>query len=120
MKNLEEQIKQWNDENEFEKCVEAIEAVPEAERGYELTLLLGRAYRNIAVLGPHCERPDGDDWHKTGPMFQYLQSMGFRVFASVFTFRLGFPLYFSNLIPSSEYAIHCDCTNMFPCLDVPV
>ena len=34
--------------------------VPEAERGYELTLLLGRAYSNIAVLGPHCERPDGD------------------------------------------------------------
>ena len=60
MKNLEEQIRQWNDENEFEKCVEAIEAVPEAERGYELTLLLGRAYSNIAVLGPHCERPDGD------------------------------------------------------------
>ena len=60
MKNLEEQIKQWNDENEFEKCVEAIEAVPEAERGYELTLLLGRAYSNIAVLGPHGERPDGD------------------------------------------------------------
>ena len=60
MKNLEEQIKQWNDENEFEKCVEAIKAVPEAERGYELTLLLGRAYSNIAVLGPHCERPDGD------------------------------------------------------------
>ena len=28
MKNLEEQIKQWNDENEFEKCVEAIEAMP--------------------------------------------------------------------------------------------
>ena len=32
---------------------------------------------------PHGARPDGDDWHKTGPMLQYLQSMGFRVFASV-------------------------------------
>ena len=32
---------------------------------------------------PHGARPDCDDWHKTGPMFQYLQSMGFRVFASV-------------------------------------
>ena len=32
---------------------------------------------------PHGARPDGNDWHKTGPMFQYLQSMGFRVFASV-------------------------------------
>lgn len=32
---------------------------------------------------PHGERPDGDDWKKTGPVFQYLQSQGFRVFASV-------------------------------------
>ena len=32
---------------------------------------------------PHGERPDGDDWHKTGPIFRYLQSQGFRVFASV-------------------------------------
>ena len=26
---------------------------------------------------------DGDDWHKTGERFQYLQSQGFRIFASV-------------------------------------
>ncbi|WP_130870983.1 polysaccharide deacetylase family protein [Intestinimonas massiliensis (ex Afouda et al. 2020)] len=32
---------------------------------------------------PHGARPDGDDWHKTGPVFQYLQSQGFRIFASV-------------------------------------
>jgi peptidoglycan/xylan/chitin deacetylase (PgdA/CDA1 family) len=33
---------------------------------------------------PHGARPDGDnDVTQTGPMFQYLQSMGFRVFASV-------------------------------------
>lgn len=32
---------------------------------------------------PHGERPDGDDWHKTGPIFRYLQSQGFRVFCSV-------------------------------------
>ncbi len=32
---------------------------------------------------PHGARPDGDDWHQTGPKLQYLQSMGFRVFASV-------------------------------------
>ncbi len=32
---------------------------------------------------PHGERPDGNDWQKTGPIFQYLQSQGFRVFASV-------------------------------------
>ncbi len=32
---------------------------------------------------PHGERPDGQDWTETGPIFQYLQSQGFRVFASV-------------------------------------
>ncbi len=32
---------------------------------------------------PHGERPDGDDWKTTGPVFQYLQSQGFRVFCSV-------------------------------------
>ena len=32
---------------------------------------------------PHGERPDGNDWQKTGPIFQYLQSTGFRVFCSV-------------------------------------
>lgn len=34
---------------------------------------------------PHGGRPDGDDWHTTGPIFQYLQSQGFRIFASVGT-----------------------------------
>ena len=32
---------------------------------------------------PHGARPDRDDWKKTGPKFQYLQSQGFRIFASV-------------------------------------
>ena len=32
---------------------------------------------------PHGERPDGNDWTQTGPVFRYLQSKGFRVFCSV-------------------------------------
>ena len=32
---------------------------------------------------PHGERPDGGDWTQTGPIFEYLQSTGFRVFCSV-------------------------------------
>ena len=32
---------------------------------------------------PHGARPDGDDWHTTGPVFQYLQNRGVRGFASV-------------------------------------
>ena len=34
---------------------------------------------------PHGGRPDGDDWHTTGERFKYLQSQGFRIFASVGT-----------------------------------
>ncbi len=32
---------------------------------------------------PHGERPDGNDWTRTGPVFRYLQEQGFRVFCSV-------------------------------------
>ena len=32
---------------------------------------------------PHGERPDGGDWQQTGPVFQYLQSQGFRILCSV-------------------------------------
>ena len=48
-----EQIDQWNDADEFSRCIEAIEAIPERERGYLLTVKLSRAYSNLAVLGDH-------------------------------------------------------------------
>ena len=48
-----EQIDQWNDSDEFSRCIEAIEAIPERERGYLLTVKLSRAYSNLAVLGDH-------------------------------------------------------------------
>lgn len=44
MDNLLEQLEQWNKNDEFSRCIEAIEAIPEKERGYKLTVLLGRAY----------------------------------------------------------------------------
>ena len=34
--------------------------------------------------------PDGNDWTETGPIFQYLQSQGFRVFCSVGTESFSF------------------------------
>ena len=51
MEKLLRKIEQWNDADEYSLCIRAIELVPEAERGYQLTLLLGRAYSNLAVLG---------------------------------------------------------------------
>lgn len=50
---LLEQIERWNDAGEFSQCIQAIEAVPETERDYLLTLKLSRAYSNLAVLGDH-------------------------------------------------------------------
>ena len=50
---LLEQIEKWNDADEFSRCIEAIEAIPERERGYLLTVKLSRAYSNLAVLGDH-------------------------------------------------------------------
>ena len=50
---LLEQIEKWNDTDEFSRCIQAIEAVPETERDYLLTLKLSRAYSNLAVLGDH-------------------------------------------------------------------
>ena len=48
---LLEQIEKWNDADEFARCIEAIEAIPERERGYLLTVWLSRAYSNLVVLG---------------------------------------------------------------------
>ena len=58
---LIEQLEQWNDKDEYSRCIEAIEAIPEQERGYLLTVRLSRAYSNLAVLGDHGEhKTDGE------------------------------------------------------------
>ena len=58
---------------------ERIEA--DTRRGMDV---VGSLVGETAILFyPHGERPDGNDWTKTGPAFQYLQSQGFRVFCSV-------------------------------------
>lgn len=46
---------------EYSKCIREIESVPKSERGYMLTVLLGRAYSNLAVLGDHDEERDDDE-----------------------------------------------------------
>ena len=50
---LLEQLEQWNSKDEYSQCIQAIEAIPEQERDYLLTLKLGQAYSNLAVLGDH-------------------------------------------------------------------
>ena len=66
---LLEQIEEWNDADEFARCIEAIEAIPERERDYLLTLKLGRAYSNLAVLGDHGEH--GTDGEVDGDLIRH-------------------------------------------------
>ena len=44
---LLEQIEKWNDADEFSRCIEAIEAIPEQERGYLLTVKLSLSLIHI-------------------------------------------------------------------------
>ena len=64
-----EQIDQWNDADEFSRCIEAIEAIPEQERGYLLTVKLSRAYSNLAALGDHGEH--GTDGEVDGDLIRH-------------------------------------------------
>ena len=61
---LLEQLEQWNKKDEYSRCIRAIEAIPEQERGYLLTVKLSRAYSNLAVLGDHGEH--GQFKHRLG------------------------------------------------------
>ena len=45
-----------NPVNKFSQGIAAIEAIPEEERGFLLTLWLGRLYSNLAVLGDYDQR----------------------------------------------------------------
>ena len=60
MNDLLKKIVEWNEANKYQKCVDAIEAIPEEERGYELTVLLGRAYSNLGVLGDNNSKANED------------------------------------------------------------
>ena len=66
---LLEQLEQWNKKDEYSRCIRAIEAIPEQERGYLLTVKLSRAYSNLAVLGDHGEH--GTDSEVDGNLIQH-------------------------------------------------
>ena len=54
---LLEQLEQWNEEDEYSRCIQAIEAIPARERGVKLS----RAYSNLAVLGDHSTHGEDDE-----------------------------------------------------------
>mgnify|MGYP000804677700 CR=1 FL=1 len=66
---LLEQLEQWNKKDEYSRCIRAIEAILEQERGYLLTVKLSRAYSNLAVLGDH--RAHGTDGAVDGALIRH-------------------------------------------------
>ena len=56
--NVEEffaQIEQWNDEDEYTRCIQALNAIPEDWRNYRTAYAMARALENYAIIGDHDE-----------------------------------------------------------------
>ena len=88
---LLEQCRIWNDNGEFQKIIDALEAIPAEERTPEMDSELARAYNNlaqpgeralyekaIALLEPHEEYFKGDhNWNfRMGYAYYYLDQEG--------------------------------------------
>ena len=50
-----QQLEQWNDEDEYLRCIQALNAIPEEWRNYRTAYALARALENYAILGDHQE-----------------------------------------------------------------
>ena len=49
------QLEQWNDEDEYTRCIQALNAIPEDWRNYRTAYALARALENYAIIGNHDE-----------------------------------------------------------------
>ena len=49
------QLEQWNDEDDYTRCIQALNAIPEDWRNYRTAYALARALENYAIIGDHDE-----------------------------------------------------------------
>ena len=49
------QLEQWNDEDEYTRCIQALNTIPEELRNYRTAYALARALENYAIIGDHDE-----------------------------------------------------------------
>ena len=63
---------------EYSKCIRTIESVSEGERGYRMTLLLGWAYSDLAVLGDGDAGREDPDQELLGKAMRILESVEYR------------------------------------------
>ena len=47
--------RQWNDEDEYTRCIQALNAIPEDWRNYRIAYAMARALENYAIIGDHDE-----------------------------------------------------------------
>ena len=52
-----QQLERWNDEDEFTRCIQALNTIPEDWRNYRIAYAMARALENYAVLGDHQQEP---------------------------------------------------------------
>ena len=50
-----QQLEQWNDEDEYTRCIQALNAIPEDWRKYRIAYAMARALENYAIIGDHGE-----------------------------------------------------------------
>ena len=50
-----QQLEQWNDADEYTRCIQALNAIPEDWRNYRTAYALARALENYAIIGDHDE-----------------------------------------------------------------
>ena len=86
---LLQELETWHENNEFSKIIMAINAVPEAERPYELTCLLARAYNNLVVM----EDENSQYLKRSIALLESVQQQGEN--DPLWHYRLGYAYYFS-------------------------
>ena len=50
-----QQLEQWNDEDEYTRCIQALNAIPKDWRNYRIAYAMARALENYAIIGDHDE-----------------------------------------------------------------
>lgn len=105
--NREELLKQinvWNEHDEHQEIIDAIEALPREKWNYELTCLLARAYNNVS--------PDPCDWQleKAVSLLESVREEGKD--DPLWHFRLGYAFYYldreSEALPYFHRAAELD------------
>ena len=94
MNDLLTQIAVWHENNGHQNIIDAIEALPREQWGYELTCLLARAYNNL-------EEKNAPQLEKAVDLLQSVAEQGRD--DAIWHFRLGYALYYLERDPDALY-----------------